>query len=126
MTSSLPTPRTLRFATSSRLGLDVAEFEELLRARPAPLTILQQAVALYRGDFLDGFYDDWALGERYRLESQFCDVVARLMRANEAAGDYAVVLGGRPPACSTGIPWPKMPTARPWPPTAGSDSAAKP
>jgi D-glycero-alpha-D-manno-heptose-7-phosphate kinase len=25
-------------------------------------------VALYRGDFLDGFYDDWIINQRYRLE----------------------------------------------------------
>ena len=74
--------------------LDVAEFEKLARTRTAPahVSALQQAVALYRGDFLDGFYDDWVLSERYRLESLYCDALAGLMAAREALGEHEAVL----------------------------------
>ena len=59
---------------------------------PAHVSALQQAVALYRGDFLDGFYDDWVLSERYRLESLYCDALAGLMAAREALGEHEAVL----------------------------------
>ena len=74
--------------------LDVAEFEKLARTRTAPahVSALQQAVALYRGEFLDGFYDDWVLSERYRLESLYCDALAGLMAAREALGEHEAVL----------------------------------
>ena len=74
--------------------LDVTEFERLARTRtpPAQVSALQQAVALYRGGFLDGFYDDWVLSERYRLESLYGDVLAGLMAAREALGEHEAVL----------------------------------
>ena len=74
--------------------LDVAEFEKLARTRiaPAHVSALQQAVALYRGEFLDGFYDDWVLSERYRLESLYCHALAGLMAAREAFGEHEAVL----------------------------------
>ena len=70
----------------------MAEFEKLIRTPTTPVSALQQAVALVHGDFLDGFYDDWVLGERYRLESLYCDALAGLMAAWEALGEHAVAL----------------------------------
>jgi ABC-type oligopeptide transport system substrate-binding subunit/DNA-binding SARP family transcriptional activator len=75
-----------QFDPQADLWLDVAEFEALV-ARPE-LSCLQAAVALYRGDFMDGFYDDWVLNERYRLDTLFSEVLARLMMGLEAGGDY--------------------------------------
>jgi len=72
------------------LWLDIAEFAALV-ARPE-LSCLQAAVALYRGDFLDGFYDDWVLDERYRLETLFSEALARLMVGLEAVGDHSNAL----------------------------------
>jgi oligopeptide transport system substrate-binding protein len=43
---------------------------------------------LYRGGFMDGFYDDWVLNERYRLETLFSEALARLMRGLESGGDH--------------------------------------
>jgi DNA-binding SARP family transcriptional activator len=88
------------------LWLDVVEFEKLARVSPhvppsgdfagaseAPGTsVLQRAVELYRGDFLDGFYDDWVLTERYRLESMYHDALAQLMAAQEARGEHQSAL----------------------------------
>jgi DNA-binding SARP family transcriptional activator len=56
----------------SRYCLDVERFEAL--AAGAELEDLRQAVELYRGDFLEGFYvrdapdfEDWTLAQRARL-----------------------------------------------------------
>lgn len=74
--------------------LDAAEFEKLARTRtpPAPVSTLQQAVESYGGAFLDGFYDDWVLSERYRLESLYCEALSGLMAAQEALGEHAAAL----------------------------------
>ncbi|HEY4721336.1 MAG TPA: BTAD domain-containing putative transcriptional regulator, partial [Anaerolineae bacterium] len=75
--------------------LDTAEFEKLLNAsrddKPA-IDQLRQAVELYRGDLLEGFYDDWCIEERYRLESLYLDALNCLVAAYEAQGDPAAVL----------------------------------
>lgn len=89
----------IRFNPHGAFWLDVSEFEKLARtpSHPSlpssdPTSALQQAVTLVRGDFLDGFYDDWVLNERYRLESLYHDVLARLMAAQEARGEHEAAL----------------------------------
>jgi serine/threonine-protein kinase len=71
------------------VGFDVAEFEAALAAGA-----LEDAVALYRGPFLDGFhlgdsieFEEWAAGERGRLAARHADALARLAEAAAARGD---------------------------------------
>ncbi|MCO5187979.1 MAG: AAA family ATPase [Anaerolineae bacterium] len=47
----------------------------------------QAAIALYRGQFLEGFFDDWIVTERYRLETVYANVLTRVMDAYELSGD---------------------------------------
>jgi DNA-binding SARP family transcriptional activator len=56
------------------------------------LASLQAAVALHRGDFLGGFYDDWIINERYRLEPLFSETLARLMAVQTARGEHEAAL----------------------------------
>jgi DNA-binding SARP family transcriptional activator len=70
--------------------LDAEVFAE--HASRRNLADLQAAAALYRGDFLDGFYDDWVLTERYRLESLHAEVLARLMAGYESSADHGAAL----------------------------------
>ena len=64
---------------------DVHQFQNKLlasvRAEQAifRIPLLREAQALYQGDFLAGFYDDWALLERERLQEAYCDVATRLI-----------------------------------------------
>lgn len=76
----------VQFNPNVDIWLDVAEFESL--ATRNELSCLQSAVMLYRGDFLDGFYDDWVLNERYQLDTLFSEALARLMRKLELGGDH--------------------------------------
>lgn len=69
---------------------DVREFDEAI-ARGDDLA----AATLYTGPFLDGVFvksaaefDQWAAGERSRLERGHLDAVGRLARAAETASDY--------------------------------------
>src|SRR5262249_30066640 len=73
------------------VGTDVARFERLLSVG-TPQSI-EQAVALYRGDLLDGIsirdagFEDWLLVERERLRRLLERALATLMTQAMAAGE---------------------------------------
>ena len=76
---------------SEVIASDVTEFERALR-RGA----LTQAVTLYAGPFLNGFYLDdapeferWTAAERARLAGRYAEALGRLAVDAEAAGDHA-------------------------------------
>ncbi len=82
--------QTVQFDPQSPLWLDVEEFEAL--AARSDAVSLHAAIALYRGDFLEGFYDDWIISERYRLEFVYLETLARLIAVYEADMDYQAAL----------------------------------
>ena len=86
----LSDPHTVQFDPQTDLWLDVEAFES--HASHDDLASLQAAVALHRGDFLDGFYDDWIINERYRLETLFSETLARLMAVQKARGEHKAAL----------------------------------
>jgi LuxR family maltose regulon positive regulatory protein len=62
---------------------DVAEFERLLdRARRVPppkaARCMRQAIALYRGDFLEDCYAEWCVARREALRRQYLEAVGKL------------------------------------------------
>jgi DNA-binding SARP family transcriptional activator len=75
----------VQFDPQADLCLDVEAFE--IQASHDDVASLQSAGALYRGDFLDGFYDDWIINERYQLETLFVEALARLMVSQESRGE---------------------------------------
>jgi DNA-binding SARP family transcriptional activator len=81
---------TIQFDPQADLWLDVERFE--FEVHSHDMARLEAAVALYQGEFLDGFYDDWIINERYRLETLFADVLARLMVAQEAGREHEAAL----------------------------------
>ncbi len=67
-------------------GYDVAEFEQLLDSavrRPADdlerYALLDKALALYAGDYLTGFYSEWALDKQRILQAQFFEALNQLL-----------------------------------------------
>lgn len=77
---------------------DVAEFEAALeRERTAAtdaerIDCLREAVRLYRGELLDGLYDDWVLPERTRLADACLGALKRLTRLLAQAHEYEAAL----------------------------------
>lgn len=72
--------------------IDTDVFEECIRAVPGPedgslgeshAERLSRAVTLYRGDLLEGTYDDWCLAERERLRLAYLRALERLVRFHE-------------------------------------------
>ena len=81
----------VRFNASSSYWLDVEAFENHVDRLPSRLPqdidethILdaQQAVELYQGDLMEGYYEDWILHERERLRNCYLSSLAFLMSAN--------------------------------------------
>jgi DNA-binding SARP family transcriptional activator len=66
-------PRTLQWRPEAPLWLDVEHFERALADDR-----LEDAVDLYRGDLLEGSYDEWLAGERERLAGLHLEALARL------------------------------------------------
>lgn len=50
------------------------------------MVALQEAIDVYGGDFLDGYYEEWALLERVRLADLYTSALSRLIRLNADKG----------------------------------------
>ncbi len=89
---------TIQFNMTGDYWLDVTAFTgmvEVGKAHPSAITQLEQAIALYRGSFLEGFsvsdspaFEEWALFTRERLARQMSSALHRLAAAYEQRGEY--------------------------------------
>lgn len=50
--------------------------------------MLKEAVRLYRGDLLEGWYQDWCLFERERLQNMYLSMLDKLVAYSEECCDY--------------------------------------
>ena len=87
----------IRLNNEADLWLDVACFEKAYRlARHAAgselslesAQLLNQAIDLYAGDLLEGWYQDWCIFERERFQYMFLGMLDSLMRSSESQQDY--------------------------------------
>ena len=90
---------TVTFVLHPDDWLDVAEFESKMqeagcrdRADISCLLPLASCIRLYRADFLEDIYDDWALLERERLRELYLRALERLITLHKQQGDYEQAL----------------------------------
>ena len=78
------------------LNIDVTRFQEALcRCRgvagaqldDVARQLLEEAVGLYRGELLEGWYQEWCLFERERLQNELLDALEKLVCCCEARCD---------------------------------------
>jgi DNA-binding SARP family transcriptional activator len=90
-------PDWVRLNPQANSWIDVAAFEEsfgLMRGIMGreldahQAQTLQSAVNLYRGDLLEGWYQDWCLFERERLQNMYLMMLDKLIGYCEAHEDY--------------------------------------
>jgi DNA-binding SARP family transcriptional activator/class 3 adenylate cyclase/tetratricopeptide (TPR) repeat protein len=91
--------------------VDAVAFSRLAQANAATSDGLEQAIALYRGPFMEGFsigdgvaYEDWISLTRDRMQRQVLATFQRLVEHREGQGDY-----GR--ACEVAWRWVEL---APW------------
>jgi DNA-binding SARP family transcriptional activator len=97
-THLLITRQSVGMAAHADVEVDIRNFERQLQAaRHASnaADLLRAAVALYRGDFLEGFslvdapaFEEWVLVERERLRRLVIDALAQLAADATDRGDY--------------------------------------
>ncbi len=98
------TNREIGFNTSSNYCLDTEEFEreisKTIDQKGTPLhsddsNRLRQALRLYRGDLLEGVYDDWCVWEKERLKMLYLRGLEILMNHHAAKSEWhrAIILG---------------------------------
>lgn len=87
----------VRLNPQGQFWLDVAVFEEAVgSAQGIPgkqldgkqATLLKQAVEFYKGDLLDGWYDDWCIFERERLQNIYLLILDKLMSYSAEHREY--------------------------------------
>ena len=92
---------TIQFNPRLPLWLDVTAFEKLVgpqsgagnqTASSSQVQALRDAVELYCGDFMAGYYDDWVLVERERLRGRFLVALEMLISKLKMRGDYESAL----------------------------------
>jgi DNA-binding SARP family transcriptional activator len=94
-------PEWIQLNVQSGLWLDVAAFEEALAGvQGVPgnhinvheAKVFKDAVQLYQGDLLEGWYQEWCLYERERLQQLLLGMLDKLMGYCEANQEYEVGL----------------------------------
>ena len=82
--------------------MDAAEFEQAVAQAEQEVgsknillqrAALERAVERYRGELLPGYYEDWVLVERERLQQVYCDALAHLAGLLEAERNFRAALG---------------------------------
>lgn len=90
-------PGWVQFTPAGGYWLDVAQFEMAYahaedipgqKLKPTQAAELRAAVALYRGDLLEGWYQEWCLFERERLERMYLIMLEKLMLFCESQAQY--------------------------------------
>ena len=93
---SLPSGE-LGFNVRSNYWVDVIEFENIIQSivdrtyasvTSAHVRQLEQAIALYREDLLEGFYYDWVVRERERLHLIYMEALYYLLRFYQHHREY--------------------------------------
>lgn len=71
----------VRFEKAFPIQVDVHRFETLASAENVPE--LEECVRLYKGELLEGLYDDWIIDARYVLQEQYVAALGKLMAVYE-------------------------------------------
>jgi DNA-binding SARP family transcriptional activator len=102
----LVTPEWVRINPNANIHLDIAEFENAFNSTrrkrgreliPEQIRALEASTELYKADLLLGWYQDWCIFERERLQSIYIALLDKLMGYFEAHGYYedGIIFGSR-------------------------------
>lgn len=84
----------IQFAPDTEFWVDAEEFERAYNQAgngefsTNDFEQLQQTVSLYKGNFLEGWYQDWCIIERERYQRIYLMMLGRLVQYCEVNGDF--------------------------------------
>lgn len=91
--------QTIPLNLTRNVEVNVLTFDQCLAQSPLTLSNLEQAVDLYRGDFLEGLsigddmaFDEWGMLKREHLQRQALRALRHLAQAHEKNGDISGAL----------------------------------
>lgn len=91
--------QTIQLNLDGNLEADVLTFSRQLAQSPQGLSNLEEAIRVYQGDFLDGFYigsdsafEEWVVLKREQLRRQALETLHHLAQAYQANDDLANAL----------------------------------
>ena len=79
----ISTNSTVQWNPAGASWVDVLEFQQLVAQKA-----LEQAIALYEGDFLPDLYEDWIIAERERLRELYFTALSQLMNLARQGGNH--------------------------------------
>lgn len=83
---------TLQIHPRFPVWLDVDDFNRALelamKVGEAAIAQTEAALALYTGEFLEGYYEDWAVAMREQLRLKLLEALAHLVKNYKHLGDY--------------------------------------
>lgn len=86
----------LKLGPPGEVWIDMVAFESLIaraRTSPQPLSLLEEALALYRGDLLpEDAYEEWAISRRDLLSRAAVDALMRVAEIRRDEGAYEVAI----------------------------------
>jgi DNA-binding SARP family transcriptional activator len=94
-------PEWVKLNPAAAVVCDVAAFEDACagaQGRPGHVLDVDQAEALrraadlYRGNLLEGWYQDWCIYERERLQSMHLGLLGKLTAFHEARGEFEAAI----------------------------------
>jgi predicted ATPase/DNA-binding SARP family transcriptional activator len=87
--------QTIQFNSASDASIDIEDAMPLLRASQPTIELLEEAVGLYRGEFMAGFslpdsppFEEWALLTREQVHRLAVEALHHLARSLEQRGEY--------------------------------------
>lgn len=91
-------PTTHAETSDPEVWVDVHEFEHLIQLAKAEkngqrIRLLEQAIALYRGDLLDDYDKNWVIEKRAALSDIHDQALVQVIAAYETKQDYANAIG---------------------------------
>jgi DNA-binding SARP family transcriptional activator len=91
--------QTIQFNQASDAWIDTIAFDRLLKEPKSTIRKLKEAVDLYRGEFLEGFFiadsvpfEEWALLKREQFKRRVLSTLHRLAMVHEKRGEYGRAL----------------------------------
>jgi oligopeptide transport system substrate-binding protein len=86
----LCTTQYIQIDSRCKVVVDIDEFRE--KASSNQWDDLSASLSLYRGEFMEGLYDDWIINDRYQLENVYLSILDKVLHYQLSLEQYRTAL----------------------------------